>query len=112
MNQFMLLDTLKESFKPPYTTSRLLAAVAKGVMYLAQFSQMSGMEKKEQLLHALDQLVVELEPKLSLVERDLLWTAARDIAPGTIDLLVMLGKSDLWAKRKGCPCFKQSVSRR
>lgn len=108
----MLLDTLKESFKPPYTTARILAATAKGVLYLAQFTQMTGMEKKEQLLHALDQLVVELEPKLSLVERDLLWTAVREIAPGTIDLLVMLGKSDLWTKKGCCNCFKQPVSRR
>lgn len=95
MNRFILIDTVKEAFKEPRSPAKLTFAIAKGVLYLAQFGAMSGTEKKEELLSVI-KMVAEQTANPEVVK------FAEEHASTLIDNLVLLGKSDLWRKCGGC----------
>lgn len=101
----LLVKYIVLSLKPPYTSSTIVKLLSVGVKYMQEFKNLSGIEKKDMVLHAIRDAIQNEVPPSS---QDLLLSTIDLIGSDMIDQIVAFGKDMVTFSMKTCfPCCKK-----
>lgn len=94
-------------FQKPYTTTKIIALIANGVRYSAQFKAISGSEKKSLVLSVIRDVIMESD--INEYERSDLILVVDTLGDVAIDELVAFGKDMVTFMNRKC-CKSASCS--
>lgn len=101
-----LKDYLELRLQKPFDAGKVVGLIASGIKFIEDFSQLSGVEKKNLVIHALRE-VISTTTRLDEAEKSNLLELVDLIADDFIDLLVDFGRKQYSLfKESGCKaCF-------
>jgi len=98
-----LLHFIKVSMQKPIDAPKIISTIAAGVKFLAGYTALAGIEKKDMLLRAIKETVNSL-PDLDPTVKIQLVNIIDTFGDYTVDLLVQFGRDTVTFAKGGCKC--------